>query len=359
MNPPDTHPLVTAYLAAVAERGHAPATVRATRSDLAQFALWWVQQTPLPFDPMLVREQDIRRWQHARQAAGAKPTTLNRALISLRGWFTWLVDQGARHDHPAQGVAPVKETPLSPRALPPLAIDALFRALDRDPNRGVRLRNEALVVLLVYAGLREQEACAVQLRDVDLAAGMLVVRAGKRGASRRIPLHREAQRALQRYLDTIRCPDRLPTVGSPAEREPLLGRFTRKGQADSFQPGLTAKAVYKLVRGLGQRGAALLRDVAAREPVPPQAEQFIAAAAQLEQVSPHRLRHSLARRLLTAGAPLPEVQRILGHSRLTTTGMYLTPNEDDGPMCTLPRIIKTCHTGVVSSEIALQPRLRF
>jgi site-specific recombinase XerD len=59
------------------------------------------------------------------------------------------------------------------------------------------------------------------------------------------------------------------------------------------------------------------------------ADRLRTLAHVLASVSPHRLRHSLARRLLKKGAQLTEVQRILGHSRLSTTGMYLTPDEDD------------------------------
>ena len=53
------------------------------------------------------------------------------------------------------------------------------------------------------------------------------------------------------------------------------------------------------------------------------------AAGLKYRVHPHMLRHSLARRMLERGAQLPEVQRVLGHSRLSTTGIYLTPSEED------------------------------
>src|SRR5947208_3649769 len=66
------------------------------------------------------------------------------------------------------------------------------------------------VVLLIYAGLRVQEACDVQLRDVDLAGGTVTVRSGKGGKARRLPLHPDAQRLLLSYLNEVRCPAGIP-----------------------------------------------------------------------------------------------------------------------------------------------------
>jgi integrase len=76
--------------------------------------------------------------------------------------------------------------------------------------------------MLIYGGLRVQEACDLQLRDVDLAGLNITVRYGKAGKARRVPIHTDAQRLLQRYLDQVRCSHGLPPIGSNAEREPSL-----------------------------------------------------------------------------------------------------------------------------------------
>jgi len=111
-------------------------------------------------------------------------------------------------------VKDVPTEPLAPRSLPAEAIDALLRAARAEQDPILRARNEALLALLIYTGLRVQEACDLQLRDLDLESGTITVRSGKAGKARRVPLHVDAQRLLRRYLGSVRCPTGMPTIGS-------------------------------------------------------------------------------------------------------------------------------------------------
>jgi integrase len=129
-------------------------------------------------------------------------------------------------------VKDVPTEPLAPRSLSPQAIDALLRATHAEHNATLRARNEALLALLIYAGLRVQEVCDLQLRDLDLAGETIMIRSGKAGKARRVPLYPDATRLLGRYLKSIRCPMGLPALGSDQEWGRLLVGIdvTRKGQ---------------------------------------------------------------------------------------------------------------------------------
>lgn len=321
---------LTTFFTTLDDSALAPASCRAIRADLRQFVHWWEVSRARPFDPALLVDRDLRAWQRARQQEdGAKPSTINRALASLRRFCAWAVGTGFLTDNPASGIADVPAEPLAPRSLPDAAVDALLRVVRSEPNAVVRARDEALLALLIYAGLRAQEACDVQLRDLDLRGASLTVRSGKGGKARRLPLHADAVQLLDHYLLTVRCLTGVPAVGSTTERELLLVGITVTAPGQPWRPGITTALVRHQVKLRGQQAAATLRAAVPRARDLVRAATLTDLARSLDTVSPHMLRHSLARRLLKTGAQLPEVQRVLGHTRLSTTGIYLTPSDDD------------------------------
>jgi site-specific recombinase XerD len=316
-------PILEQYLAQLSAAGKSPATRRAVRSDLTQFCTWWERTRERSFDLTQVVERDLRTWKvYRQQDEGAAPVTINRGLSTLRRVCSWAVEQRLLSENPTREVPDIPSTPVSPRSLPDQAVDALLRATRAEPDLRLRLRDEALLALLVYAGVRIQEACDIQLRDLDLAAGTLVVRSGKGGKARRLPLHSEAQRLLTRYLQEVRCPEGVPPIGSEQEREPLLVGMQRAVAGRPLVPGIKTRVAHQRIVHLGRLAATRERDLQ-------RMEQLHAWARQVEAAAPHQLRHSLAQRMLKTGAQLPEVQRMLGHSRLSTTGLYLTPSEED------------------------------
>src|SRR6266566_7941492 len=282
------------YLAQLTATGRSYATQRAVRSDLTQFSTWWEHAHQRPFDLAQVVERDLRAWKVARQQAdGAAPATINRGLSTLRRVCAWAVEQKLLAENPTRDLTDIPSTPVSPRSLPDQAVDALLRAVRSEPDLRLRLRDEALLALLVYAGLRVQEACDVQLRDLDLASGTLVVRSGKGGKARRLPLHSEAQRTLSRYLQEVRCPDGLPPIGSEQERAPLLVGMQRAVAGRPLVPGIKTRVARQRIAQLGQIAATQLEEAAIRERDLARAEQLRAWARQLATASPHQLRHSL------------------------------------------------------------------
>ncbi len=318
------------FLQHLAGSGAAPASCRAARADLRGLVRWWEVTHPQPFALSLLVERDLRAWQsHRQRVDGAAPSTINRALSTLRSCCAWAVEQGLLQDNPASALEEVPTAALSPRGLPNDVVDALLREASQEPNPFVRSRDLAALALLVYAGLRVQEVCDVQLRDLDLPAASVTVRSGKGGKPRRLPLHPDAVRLLQTYLAKDRCPAGLPQIGVGEEREPLLAGQDITAPGQPIRPGVTPSLLRLRLKLLGQAAAARMLAAADKEADLRRQAQLEQYAVLLTHVSPHQLRHTMARRLLSCGAQLPEVQRMLGHSRLSTTGVYLTPSEDD------------------------------
>ena len=323
------HDTITNYLTTRAEAGAAPLTIKADRSALHGFARWWETTQRRPLDPALVVARDAAAWQRHRQVEdGKNARTINGAARTLKNFFIWAQARGMVTENPFEGLKPLAEQETGPRAIPPAAVDALLRTVVQEQDTRLRLRDQAALALLVYAGLRVQELCDLQIRDLDIPGLSVAVRRGKGGRSRRVPLHRDAVPLLKAYLTRLRCPSGVPAIGSEAERARLLLNFDPTIPGRPARPGVDQRTIQRRLKHYALSAAARLRADMPHVALD-RAGELDDLARQLERATPHTLRHSLARRMLAGGADLAEVKRVLGHSRITTTQMYTEPSEDE------------------------------
>lgn len=179
---------------------------------------------------------------------------------------------------PSRGV-PLPKYKGLPRPLGERAVARMLAARKRSDVYG--LRDRALLELLYGTGLRRSECVRLDLGDLDLDSGTLLVRDGKGKKDRYVPLAGEALRAVNRYLRDGR-PEL--AASSPAV---FLSRYGDR---------LSGLWVAKLVRDTGK--------------------------AVGVKASTHQLRHSCATHLLGHGADIRQIQELLGHKHLKTTALY-------------------------------------
>jgi integrase/recombinase XerC len=141
-------------------------------------------------------------------------------------------------------------------------------------------RDLAIFEVLYGCGLRVSELCGMNLEDLNLSDGWLLV-LGKRKKQRQVPVPKRALDSLVRWLEV-----RKPTKGETAVFINYRGRrLTDRG----------ARGILKL---------------------------YAIALAGDSSLHPHSLRHAYATHLLSAGADLRAIQELLGHASLSTTQKY-------------------------------------
>jgi integrase/recombinase XerC len=174
----------------------------------------------------------------------------------------------------------------APKALSEEQQRRLLRMCDRVPAR-----DRAIVVVLLYTGLRLAELVALDVEDVRLSArkGLVVVRSGKGDAYREVPLN-----ALVRQVLAEEWLEERPKLAAECERALFVGRSGRR---------LSKRSVDDVVRGLG-------KDAGVR-------------------LSAHLLRHTFLTRMVRQGSDLVLVAELAGHRRLETTRRYSLPSDAD------------------------------
>lgn len=282
------HPEVDAFLEMlVAERGAASNTVDAYRRDIKHFIAFLKENTSTGVGFNEVTQSQVNQYIVHISQQGFKSTTLSRHLSSLRQFYQFLVSENWSSHNPTATI----DRPRSQRNLPKiLSEEDVMQLLEiasaqTDPE-GCRLY--AMLETLYASGLRVSELISLPFTAIHPSKSFLLIK-GKGGKERLVPLSEPALNALKTYL----------TV-----RPSFLVRSGLKGQKWLF-PSNSKEG--HLTR---QRFGQLLKELAK------------AAGLDPDKISPHVIRHAFATHLLTHGADLLAIQKLLGHADLSTTQIY-------------------------------------
>lgn len=277
----------TAYLDHLGvERGLAANTLASYRRDLRRYAefldargvtdLRRVVGTDISDFLIRLREGDA---DHPPLSASSAA----RTVVAVRGFHKFAHKEGLTAADPARDVRPPAPPRRLPKALPFAEVERILNAAGGGSPR--ELRDRALLELLYGTGARISEAVGLDVDDLDLDAGAVLLR-GKGGKQRLVPVGSYARQAVSAYQVRAR-----PALAKAGKGTPALFLNARGGR-------LSRQSAWTVLRNAAQ------------------------TAKITAEVSPHTLRHSFATHLLDGGADVRVVQELLGHASVTTTQVY-------------------------------------
>ena len=264
------------------EKGLAPLSVSAYRSDLGQFTEFLRKRKRGLRE---ARRQDVRDFLNALLSNRVDGRSVARKLSALRHFYKYLLLDRYIAADPTLNIDTPRQWKVLPKSLAADEVESVLqgppRTRDDRTAQALALRDRAMLEVFYAGALRVSEIVGMKLEDLKLELGYVLVR-GKGDKERIVPLGQAAQQTLTEYLRDAR-----PALAA-GKSSPVL--FIARGAR-----GITRQRVWQMVN---------------------------AASAQSRHVSPHMLRHSCATHMVENGADLRTVQTILGHADISTTQVY-------------------------------------
>lgn len=263
-------------------RGLRNETLRGYEIDLKQVIEYWSKSTN---GPLFVNEVGITQVdeliQYFINERKVQPPTVNRKINALSTYFGYLKKQKIIMDNPLDDYERMKVIEKERTYLNKDEIERIIDAIDHPIIR-------YFATTMANTGIRIRECINLTLDDVKFEEGFLYVRNGKGGKNRTVPLNQHLQKDLKEYLENHR----------PFTNSLYFFALKKSGTVSEQYVNRKLKEASKKA-GIGKH------------------------------VTSHILRHSFASYLVFKQTHVVVIQKLLGHSSLKTTSLYLHVQQDD------------------------------
>lgn len=213
--------------------------------------------------------------------AGYKSNTINRILSTLRSFYSFLEKNHKINNNPFNLIGSLKSEKRLPNYF---KYDEFITMLECVEDNPLGVRNRLILEMLLATGIRVSELSNLKLSNIDYLNHEIKV-FGKGSKERIVYYGSYCEEALNKYLNN--------------SRNMLLGNKTSD---------------YLLINNNGTK----LTDRGIRLII----EKIVTKSSIKSKVSPHTFRHTFATMMLNEGCNIKSVQELLGHSSLSTTGIY-------------------------------------
>ena len=233
--------------------------------------------------PFVASDREVREWILSLLRRGRSPSYANQALCAIR----FLHRRVLHEPGPVAHIPSPKKKKVLPKVV---GRGELRRFFDELPN----LKSKAIVFTMYAAGLRVGEVTKLKVGDIDADRGQILVRQAKGKKDRYVMLSPALLDVLHEYGRLERPYDWLFPAGHRRDRP------------------ITPRTVQRIVKEAAKR------------------------AGIRRRVTPHMLRHSFATHLLEAGTDIRYIQKLLGHTKISTTAIYTHVTRDRAPVIRSP-----------------------
>ncbi len=267
------------FLTAKEAQRCSPWTLRHYRWTLKRFIVWLAGYNIT--DASQLTPHHIRLFLADLQRQEMAAWTIHDFARVIKTFCRFLQAEELIPDNPMRRVAMPH---MDDKILPAFASGDIQALLDACHNA----RDRAIILVLLDTGVRASEFCALNIENVDLKTGTVMVRHGKGGKDRAVFLGARSRKALTRYMARRRAAKPI---------EPLFSKLRGGGR-------LAVSGLQTLLLRLGR-------------------------VAEVKNCHPHTFRRTFALWSLRAGMNVYALQRIMGHSDLTILRQYLALVEED------------------------------